>query len=996
MPFPFIETCTLLNNLERLETCDAPLLGPAKYSKSKELIESWFKSHRRKIIELSEDGQTALLSTLLPEWRTDRVYGIQTQSLYRMLSRTLGLGTARLKDLEAYKQPGFGDLPACLERVLRAGGTPAHPPVQLEEVDDMLGTLASGSIFSDPSIPRLPRSSSEMRDPVIARLLKRVRPDEGKWLARLILKDFSPVRLDEFFILKNFHFLLPDLLRFQRSFRSAVGLLKGELSEYHAQPDPRSQRLFRLQASQRMRPTVNTKVGRPTFHKARGIEHCLNMLGSQEWVIERKYDGEYCEVHVELLHAPDWKKCIKIYAKSGKDATADRAGLHETLISSLRLGDAKCRFKRRAIFLGELVVYSDEEDRVMPFDEIRKHVTRSGVRLGADADSQPRACEHLAIVFFDILLLDDEIVMNRPVEERRQWLRETYRKIHGRALGAEWKKIDFTDREYGRRKLIEQFGHAIGRRCEGLVLKPCGVPYFSLDASPDDFKHSFIKLKKDYIDGMGDEADFAVIGASYVAQKAAATTSTASRYTSFHLGCLTNKDDVRRVNARPIYKYVWTVDHEKCIPKPVLEAANIVARFAGKPYTPGVAPQKFNIDSHITLKMDVVFDEPFVVEVLGSGFDKPSNCRFLMLRHARVKKLHEDRTWMECVTFQELQQQGDAARSAPADSELQDTLRWIAKLEASSKRTFERERSMSMTPRYTRSRTSLTPLRASISAASVSGRVKSPGHQHPGVDGLPTPLPSSAAQPTTTSPNQTRCRKRALEGPQTHTVAKRVRADHSTTSAEASRLTPPVSSPLNDITNTANGSPTREPARHAPRSSALTNIVNKVVTLVQPTRPTTTQLSKTHLCENSTCAFSNTTIYLAPCIASTLYITEDLLSTHAVAMTPTLSHWDRNSFSHDPLTDTVSESQSHPGMRKIVLVEHKRRTATRALVQIVLQLNDGRFKERVEVWDWRMLEECQGHDRPVDRVKKYFLGATIWDEGRRRAMFVSGCEWLRF
>ncbi|EME43288.1 hypothetical protein DOTSEDRAFT_100177, partial [Dothistroma septosporum NZE10] len=681
MPFPFIEICTLLNNLEKVETHDPPLIPQVRYTKARGLIETWFKSHRRKIIELSEDGQTALLSALLPEWRTDRVYGVQTQSLYRMLSRTLGLGTARLRDLQAYKQPGFGDLPACLERVLRAGGAPAHPPIQLEEVDDMLGNLASGSISSHPSIPKLPRSSSELRDPVIARLLKRARPDEGKWLVRLILKDFTPVRLDEALILKNFHFLLPDLLRFQRNFQSAVGLLKGELSEYHAQPDPRSQRLFRLQASKRMRPTVNTKVGRPTFHKARGIEHCLNMLGSQECVLERKYDGEYCEIHVDLSDAPDWKKCIKIFAKSGKDATADRIGLHETLVNSLRLGDAKCRFKSKAILVGELVVYSDEEGRIMPFDEIRKHVTRSGVRMGAIADSQARACEHLAIVFFDILLLDDEIVMNAPVETRRQRLREAYRKIHGRALGAEWKKIDFTDREHGRRKLIEQFGHAIGRRCEGLVLKPCGVPYFSLDSSPDDYKHSFIKLKKDYIDGLGDEADFAVIGASYVAQQASTTTSTASRYTSFHLGCLKNKDDVRRVNARAIYKYVGTIDHEKCIPKPVLEAANMIARFTGKPYTPGVAPQKFGIDSHVALKMDVVFDEPLVFELLGSGFDKPSNCEFLMLRHARVKKLHEDRIWTDCVTFQELQQQGDAARSAPADSESQDTLRWITRLE---------------------------------------------------------------------------------------------------------------------------------------------------------------------------------------------------------------------------------------------------------------------------------------------------------------------------
>jgi hypothetical protein len=55
--------------------------------------------------------------------------------------------------------------------------------------------------------------------------------------------------------------------------------------------------------------------------------------------------------------------------------------------------------------------------------------------------------------------------------------------------------------------LSEAFARAITRRWEGFVLKGCDDPYFSFNGTA-----SFIKLKKDYIAGLGDTADFAIVG----------------------------------------------------------------------------------------------------------------------------------------------------------------------------------------------------------------------------------------------------------------------------------------------------------------------------------------------------------------------------------------------------------------------------------------------------------------------------------------------------
>ena len=61
--------------------------------------------------------------------------------------------------------------------------------------------------------------------------------------------------------------------------------------------------------------------------------------------VERKYDGEYC------------------------------------------LDTADCRIKRLCILEGELLVWTDDDERIEPFHKIRKHVKRSGRLIGTARDS---------------------------------------------------------------------------------------------------------------------------------------------------------------------------------------------------------------------------------------------------------------------------------------------------------------------------------------------------------------------------------------------------------------------------------------------------------------------------------------------------------------------------------------------------------------------------------------------------------------------------------
>lgn len=59
--------------------------------------------------------------------------------------------------------------------------------------------------------------------------------------------------------------------------------------------------------------------------------------------------------------------------------------------------------------------------------------------------------------------------------------------------------------------------------------------------------------------------------------------------------------------------------------------------------------------------IDVYFTKPMVFEVMGGGFDKPSDCNYYILRWPRVVKIHWDRDWKDAVGFNELQELAELA-----------------------------------------------------------------------------------------------------------------------------------------------------------------------------------------------------------------------------------------------------------------------------------------------------------------------------------------------
>jgi len=197
--------------------------------------------------------------------------------------------------------------------------------VTIEEIEEVLLTIAGKSRFSSPEVRSLALKSTKddgVTD-LLGPLYQRLQAREAKWLTRLILKNYEPIIISDSFIYRLYHPFLPGLLKVQAELRPALKILK-TLDYDPSKGGPPVDDIDVLSA---VRPAIGTKIGRQPFFKARSIKHCVEMAQNRRMSVEKKYDGEYCQIHIDMSQAPQQQ--IKIFSKSGKDSTQDRVKVHQ-------------------------------------------------------------------------------------------------------------------------------------------------------------------------------------------------------------------------------------------------------------------------------------------------------------------------------------------------------------------------------------------------------------------------------------------------------------------------------------------------------------------------------------------------------------------------------------------------------------------------------------------------------------------------------------------
>ena len=682
MAFKFASLCDLL---EELEDNRLRKVLPTSRGANPDLrtITTWFNQHTSKI---SRSGPSAIafLSCLFPERRVDRVYGLRERKLTKTLARCLCLGVQRRLQFERSVLDG-DDIGQCAQRVLREAEFPQATLtnyVTLEEIDEALDRIGAGCRYSASELrQRVPHSRpDEALEPIYRRLQSR----EAKWLTRIILKNLSPIVLPEVIVMNQYHFLLYDLLSFQDSFAAAVSTLQDQdiIKLSPRQPGEHVE-VIKREISHRFCPRLNTFIRRQPYDKARSIKHCCQLSRRKQMSVERKYDGEYCQVHVDIAGIPK----IRLFSKSGKDSTSDREKINGSLARSLRLGETDCKIQSRCILEGELLVYNDLFKHIQPFRTIRKHVNRSGRFLGTEQDSAAHPNDHLMLMLYDVLLWDDVICVKEPHHQRRGVLKGLVTAIPGRIEIVRRETIDFRSSR-ATAKLRTLFAQSITQRWEGLVLKGMDDPY-----SVSSFNAHGIKLKKDYIQGLGDTEDFVILGGRFSRQEFLELENAGIRgalnqarlrelwWTTLHIGCLENKSEVLRWDARPSFRVVGTAGIH-CVAKEDLVLINQLGQFRQMRIPEDEKLECFDItfDQVQMPLMTTAFSDPFVVEVMGAGFDRPAGVSYPMLRFPRIQKIHDDRTIKDTISLDELRDKAREAEAVPLDNDSQEDAQWIERL----------------------------------------------------------------------------------------------------------------------------------------------------------------------------------------------------------------------------------------------------------------------------------------------------------------------------
>ena len=283
------------------------------------------------------------------------------------------------------------------------------------------------------------------------------------------------------------------------------------------------------------------------------------------------------------------------------------------------------------------------------------------------------------IMYYDVMLIDNDPVIHQPCYIRRHKLEDLIERIEGRSDLVFQKLMDFARLE-GPNGLKEGFAFALVRRWEGLVLKPADEAYFGSTRSVRGGLPYWIKLKKDCIKGLGDTADFAVVGAGYDVQKATRSSMANPRWTHFYIGCLLNKHEVLRANAKP--RFLVFNEVSDCIKREDLKSLNERGYIRAMESTSDEAREIYDIEYAFGVSgMKHTFRVPFIFDIAGSGFDKAPNREFFTLRFPRVMKVHWDRDWRECVGLDELQKLAkEALRVPPRNTEMAEKRVWEEQL----------------------------------------------------------------------------------------------------------------------------------------------------------------------------------------------------------------------------------------------------------------------------------------------------------------------------
>ncbi|KAG2674160.1 hypothetical protein I3760_13G122100 [Carya illinoinensis] len=230
--------------------------------------------------------------------------------------------------------------------------------------------------------------------------------------------------------------------------------------------------------------TPGVPLGPMLAKPTKGVSEIVNKFQDMEFTCEYKYDGERAQIHYMDNGS------VEIYSRNAERNTGK---FPDVVIAISRLKKPSIQ---SFVLDCELVAYDREKQKILPFQVLstraRKNVAVSDIKVD------------VCIFAFDMLYLNGQPLLQEELKVRREHLYNSFAEERGLFQFAT--AIISNDLEE-----IQKFlDTAVDSSCEGLIIKT-----LTRDATYEPAKrsHNWLKLKKDYMDSIGDSLDLVPIAA---------------------------------------------------------------------------------------------------------------------------------------------------------------------------------------------------------------------------------------------------------------------------------------------------------------------------------------------------------------------------------------------------------------------------------------------------------------------------------------------------